>query len=59
MGNTVLRPAEEVEADQMENDDIEILDELGDFRHSVNTPYSGYNQRIINKGKHPFDSLES
>ena len=28
MGNTVLRPTEEIEAENMENDDLEILDEL-------------------------------
>lgn len=63
MGNTVLRPAEEIEADHMENDDLEILDELihsnnqsaqGVRRHNVqsviNQPYSGQNKRIINKG---------
>lgn len=41
MGNTVLRPAEEIEADLMENDDVEILDELIDIRSPVNYPYTG------------------
>ena len=50
MGNTVLRPAEEIEADLMENDDVEILDELIDIRSPVNYPYTGQNKRIINKG---------
>ena len=50
MGNTVLRPAEEIEADHMENDDVEILDELIDIQSPVNQPYSGQNKRIINKG---------
>lgn len=36
MGNTVLRPAEEVEADHIDNDDVEILDELIDIRSPVN-----------------------
>ena len=51
MGNTVLRPADELEADHMEADDVEILDELIDIQSPVNQPYSGQNKRIINKGK--------
>ena len=36
MGNTVLRPAEEVEADLMENDDVEVFDEFIDIQTPVN-----------------------